>query len=1500
MRHGVALTLAALSQHLKAREQLPLVFAFLKHALGDEDCTVAAAMVAAGREIIERHQRPGEMILTLVPMLESFLAEPATTEAHDRTRQGIVLYMASLVKHIPPDDAKVSQVFKRLMDALSTPSEMVQRSISQSLAALVGKAAVKPDAPLYVTSLLSTLTTTPSYAVRRGAAFGLAGLVKGLGISSLKQHGVMDRLKCAVEGKAKGEQTSNAREGALHAFELLCEVLGRLFEPYIITILPLLLQCVADGSGGVRYAAVAASQRIMSQLTAQGVRMVLPALLHALAEDKWRSVHASVELLGAMAYCAPKQLSSTLPQVVPALTEVLTHSHPRVKDSANAALASVGAVIKNPEIAAIVPTLLHALSEPSSHTQDALDALAKTQFEHYVDTPSLALIVPVLHRGLRDKASSAKRKTSHITGNMCSLLSERRDIVPYLPLLLPELQAVLHDPIPEVRSTGAKALGRLCAGLGEEHFPALLPWLFASLEREGSAVERAGAAQGLAEILSALGDAKVAEMLPVIIKGCESASVGGREGFSMLWTHLPAVLGRRLEPFVKEILPVVLSGLGDEAAPVRECCFRGAHAIIREYLEVASRLLLPPLQSGLAADNYRIRQSSAELLGTLVRRLTDGEHLEVVELDEAPPTGSPLAALPVGQQHALLASVYIARHDAQPGVRSAASGVWKSLISNAPRTLRVILRAVTDQLIAGLCCSSEDQQHAAANALGELVAKLAERVLPKLVPIMQSGLDEGDEARRRGVCLGLSEMMSAAGRDLVRGFLHEIIPAVRTALCDPDDAVREVAAQAFSTLQRLIGGQAITEIVPSLLQLLRADDSAKVAMGQAGLREVMSQRPQAVVPYLLPKLTQPPINLSHARALAAVAEVAGAALHTHLDSLVPALLVEIYLEADVAPPGKVVDPQLRSALVGAADAVAAAVEEDGLHYLVTECKIATAFTSPPHVRAAGANLIETLCKSCAYDLSPYHAQLVQSLIGLFRAPEAAVQRAGIRGLDSLVKSLPKERYVLHVDTLRGQLFDVAAEHKAHQIARSVPPAEASLLPALSLPNGIGALVAVYLQGLMTGTPELREQSAKALGECVGLTDPHALKPCVVQITGPLIRIVGDRFPAGVKAAILHTLTLLLMKAGAFLKAFVPQLQTTFVKSLADPTKIVRMRAAAALSKLAVLATRIEPLATDLHTALAAAAPALQPAYLVALGGVLRGVTKPLSDGLLAKLQASALELLTNTDDEMSKASASLLGALGKWVHDLSSLLEAVDVATECGSAADEGWRRQLWAVRVQQSILRTVKAEQLSLVLSTMFTPLGVAARAEKIDVRQPAAHALARLAAAMATPTTEDIAQTQAEGGDLEELGQATSAAVPTAVHDLLVALLNDKVMEVRLSAMHAVKTLCKLRPPLLRAANRHAACLYSSPIITLGCNDNRHLPVKSAAQRTLMHLCTVCGWVDAVAPTELAAIDQAAADYVANFVKTNGAMRRLAGLESEAEYSDCDPNDDVPHSDD
>ena len=92
-----------------------------------------------------------------------------------------------------------------------------------------------------------------------------------MGITSLKQHDVVNRLREACENGSV-----NARQGAFGAFECLSERLGMLFEPYITTIVPVLLKSFSHGSDLVREAAQMAAKAIMGRLSAHGVKVVRP------------------------------------------------------------------------------------------------------------------------------------------------------------------------------------------------------------------------------------------------------------------------------------------------------------------------------------------------------------------------------------------------------------------------------------------------------------------------------------------------------------------------------------------------------------------------------------------------------------------------------------------------------------------------------------------------------------------------------------------------------------------------------------------------------------------------------------------------------------------------------------------------------------------------------------------------------------------------------------------------------------------------------------------------------------------------------------------------------------------------------------------------------------------------------------------------------------------------------------------------------------------------
>lgn len=384
-RLAISRTFERVAPSFTASEVEPFFqFLIADEALGDRNPEVRRGMLDAGSAVIDLHG--ATRLASLIAMFETHLGGPSSaTEMGDQIKEAVVILFGRVARHLEPTDSRIPSIVDRLVEALRTPAEQVQIAVSDCLAPLV--ALMRPRVAKLVDSLLNELSTAPKYAARRGAAYGLAGVIKGTGIAGIKEFDVINRLQSFSEDKKHYEP----RQGAMFAFETLSNTLGRLFEPYIIHILPLLLTCFGDTTSDVREATQDAARIIMGNMSGYGLKLTLPSLLSGLDEKQWRTKKGSIELLGMMAYCSPRQLSLSLPIVIPRLTGVLTDSHAQVRAAANKSLKQFGEVISNPEIQSLVPVLLRALVDPAK-TPNALASLLKTSFMHYIDHSSLALV----------------------------------------------------------------------------------------------------------------------------------------------------------------------------------------------------------------------------------------------------------------------------------------------------------------------------------------------------------------------------------------------------------------------------------------------------------------------------------------------------------------------------------------------------------------------------------------------------------------------------------------------------------------------------------------------------------------------------------------------------------------------------------------------------------------------------------------------------------------------------------------------------------------------------------------------------------------------------------------------------------------------------------------------------------------------------------------------------------------------------------------------------
>lgn len=1200
-RLTIALTLKLLSGYFTDRAAVEKLFNFLvkDKALGDKEYLVGQELLDAGNEVVKQHGL--QHVETLIPFFEAALAEKdENTSSQDSIKERVIILYGSLGRHLGAGDHRLLIVVDRLLATLETPSEDVQYAVSECIAPLVKN--MEPRVQELIDQLFDKLWNATNLAVRKGAAYGIAGIVKGAGIKSLFANDVMRNLNTAAD-----EKKAEMREGVALVFDCLSQSLGSFFEPYVVDILPILLKFLGDSSPKVREATDVAARQIMKSTTSYGVKKLIPLTISNLDDTAWRSKKGAVELLGSMAYLDPAQLSASLSLIVPEIVGVLNDTHKEVRKAADQALKRFGEVIRNPEIQAVVPALVAAIGDPTKYTEEALDSLIKTQFVHYIDGPSLALIIHVIHRGMRDRLAATKKKACQIVGNM-AILVDANDLRPYLNSLVSELDLAMVDPVPGTRSTAARALGSLVERLGEEQFPDLIPRLLATLADPNRAGDRLGSAQALAEVISGLGLSKLDEMLPVILERAQSPQLHVRAGYMPLLLFLPVCFGSQFAPYLSSIIPAILSGLADTDEEIRDNALRSGRLIVKNYASKAVDLLLPELEKGLADLSYRIRLSSVELTGDLLFQVTGISGKNELTEDQTDVTKSLVTVLGQERRDRVLAALFVARSDSASTVRAAAIDIWKALVANTPRTVKEIVPSLTTLIIKRLASSDDSHRTTAASTLGEIVRRVGSSAMGQLLPALEEALQSLDGDSKQGICIALTELATSASDEVLSRYQSTFISITKEALADPAENVREAAATTFEAVQDRL--PVVEQVVPALLEDLDKSDTAILA-----LRDILATNANGIFPVLLPSLLGPPVNVS---ALAALASVAGPALYSRLGSILNSLVNEMKtLDSDEA--------------AGAAfDQILLSVEDDaGVHPVMTQI-----MTLIKHqdlaVRVAVSSRLGSFFAQTKLDISVYVVDLVSNFIlalgDKFLAPSV------LDALTALVKAQDKPMLEKLVKP-------------AHQ-ALGMSGVKNSILPGFALPKGPGSILPIFSHGLMYGLSEQRELSALSIAEIVERTPAENLRPVSTIITGPLIRVIGERVTSDIKLAILVALTKLLVKIPQFLRPFVPQLQRTFVRCLLDASnEKLREGAVVALGALVEFTPRVDLLITELVSLAKSLEPAVKRTMLKAMLQVVAGGGQNMSEALKQAVVSLVEEEISSVDDKSAVAYAKLLGLL---------------------------------------------------------------------------------------------------------------------------------------------------------------------------------------------------------------------------------------------------------------
>lgn len=163
-RLGIALVLTKSAPYI-SDEIIKTVADFLVNlALKDVNDQVRKQMQAFGIALINKTEK--ENLHSLLKVFQKHLEEIDNSKETDKIRASIVVLLGTLAARLDKNDPYIKQIIVKLIETLSTPSQMVQESVSFCLPSLVP--AIKDEIPTLIENLFKLLLDSDNYGEKKG------------------------------------------------------------------------------------------------------------------------------------------------------------------------------------------------------------------------------------------------------------------------------------------------------------------------------------------------------------------------------------------------------------------------------------------------------------------------------------------------------------------------------------------------------------------------------------------------------------------------------------------------------------------------------------------------------------------------------------------------------------------------------------------------------------------------------------------------------------------------------------------------------------------------------------------------------------------------------------------------------------------------------------------------------------------------------------------------------------------------------------------------------------------------------------------------------------------------------------------------------------------------------------------------------------------------------------------------------------------------------------